>query len=121
MAYIDGFVVPVAPGKKEAYRKMAAEAAQVFQEYGALQVIEAWEDDVPNGKVTDFRRAVQARDGESIVFSWIIWPSRSARDAGNQKIMADPRFKPTGDGMPFDTKRMILGGFTPIVQVGTTL
>lgn len=118
MAYIDGFVIPVPPGKKEAYRDMAAKAAPIFQEYGALQIVEAWEDDVPNGKVTDFRRAVQAREGESIVFSWIIWPSRAARDEGNKKVMADPRMQPSGGEMPFDMQRMIVGGFMPIVQVG---
>jgi uncharacterized protein YbaA (DUF1428 family) len=117
MAYIDGFVIPVFPGKKEAYREMAASAAKVFQKFGALQIIEAWEDDVPNGQVTDFRRAVQARDGESIVFSWILWPSREARDEGNKKAMADPRMQPSRD-MPFDMKRMIVGGFTPIVETG---
>jgi uncharacterized protein YbaA (DUF1428 family) len=118
MAYIEGFVIPVPPGKKEVYREMAATAAPIFREYGALQVIEAWEDDVPNGKVTDFRRAVQAREGESIVFSWIVWPSREAREEGNKKVMSDPRIAPTGE-MPFDTKRMIIGGFKPIVEAGS--
>lgn len=117
MAYIEGFVIPVAPGKKEAYREMAATAAPIFQEYGALQVIEAWEDDVADGTLTDFRRAVQAQPGERIVFSWIVWPSRQARDEGNKKVMADPRIAPTGE-MPFDTKRMIIGGFMPIVEAG---
>jgi uncharacterized protein YbaA (DUF1428 family) len=120
MSYVDGFVIPVSPGKKEAYREMAAKAAPIFRECGALQVVEAWEDDVPDGKVTDFRRAVQAQPGESIVFSWIVWPSRAARDEGNKKAMADPRMQPSGD-MPFDMKRMIFGGFTPIVQSGSNL
>ena len=119
MSYIDGFVIPVYPGKREAYREMADQAARIFREHGALQIIEAWEDDVPDGKVTDFRRAVQAQKGENIVFSWIIWPSRAARDEGNKKVMADPRMQPTGGEMPFDTKRMIFGGFTPIVQTGS--
>ena len=120
MSYIDGFVIPVAPGKKEAYREMAAKAATIFQEYGALQIVEAWEDDVPHGKVTDFRRAVQAHEGESIVFSWILWPSREARDEGNKKAMADPRMQPTGSDVPFDMQRMIFGGFTPIVETGSS-
>lgn len=119
MSYVDGFVIPVSAGKKEAYREMAAKAALIFQEYGALQIVEAWEDDVPDGKVTDFRRAVQCQQGESVVFSWIVWPSREARDAGNKKVMADPRMQPTGEDMPFDMKRMIFGGFTPIVQIGS--
>jgi uncharacterized protein YbaA (DUF1428 family) len=118
MSYIDGFVVPVLPGKKEAYREMAAAAAQIFRECGALQVVEAFEDDVPDGKLTDFRRAVQAEKGESIVFSWIVWPSRAARDEGSKKAMADPRLQPSGAGVPFDMKRMIFGGFEPIVEVG---
>ena len=121
MAYIEGFVIPVPPGKKEAYREMAAKAALVFQEYGALRIVEAWEDDVPDGKVTDFRRAVQAQKGERIVFSWIVWPSRAARDEGSKKVMADPRTQPTADNMPFDMKRMIFGGFEPIVQTGAQL
>ncbi len=120
MTYIDGFVIPVFQGKKEAYREMAAKAAPIFQEYGA-QIVEAWEDDVPDGKVTDFRRAVQAQEGESIVFSWIVWPSREARDQGNKKVMADPRMQPTGGDVPFDMKRMIFGGFQPIVQAGSNL
>ncbi len=118
MTYIDGFVIPVPHGKKEAYREMAAAAAAIFQENGALQIVEAWEDDVPDGKLTDFRRAVQAEKGESIVFSWIIWPSREVRDQGNQKIMTDPRMQPFGNDVPFDGKRMIVGGFKPIVQSG---
>jgi uncharacterized protein YbaA (DUF1428 family) len=118
MAYIDGFVIPVAPGKKEAYREMAAKAAPIFQEHGALQIVETWEDDVPDGKLTDFRRAVQAQPGEGIVFSWIVWPSREARDEGNKKAMEDPRMQPLGEEMPFDGKRMIFGGFMPIVDTG---
>ncbi len=119
MSYIDGFVIPVPAGKKEIYRNMAAKAAPIFQEHGALEIVEAWEDDVPDGKVTDFRRAVQAQDGESIVFSWIIWPSRAARDEGNQKVMADPRIQCSFSAMPFDAQRMVVGGFKPIVQTGS--
>jgi uncharacterized protein YbaA (DUF1428 family) len=110
MSYIDGFVVPVPPGKKEAYRELAAEAAKIFIEHGALRLVECWGDDVPHGKVTDFHRAVDAQEGEGLVFSWIVWPSREARDEGSRKVMADPRMKP-GDDMPFDMKRMIHGGF----------
>ncbi len=119
MTYIDGFVVPVGAGKKEAYRKMAAEAAPLFQEYGALAVVECFEDDVKDGKVTDFRRAVAAEPGEQIVFSWIVWPDKATRDAANKKLMEDPRMKPTGE-VPFDMQRLIMGGFTPILQVGET-
>ena len=115
MSYVDGFVIPVPAGQKEAYLQLAAVAAPVFKEHGALRVVECWQDDVPDGKVTDFKRAVQAEPGESIVFSWIVWPSREARDEGNRKVMADPRFQMQPD-MPFDAKRMIYGGFTTLLD-----
>jgi uncharacterized protein YbaA (DUF1428 family) len=117
MAYIDGFVIPVAPGKKGAYRAMAAEAGKLFLEHGAQRVVECWGDDVPHGKVTDFYRAVDAQEGEGLVFSWLVWPSKEARDEGNAKMMADPRMQPSPD-MPFDLKRMIFGGFEVILDSG---
>src|SRR3954462_10583158 len=83
MAYIDGFVVPVPPGKKEAYREMAAEIGKLFLEHGVQRVVECWGDDVPHGKVTDFYRAVGAQEGEGLVFAWLVWPSKEARDEGN--------------------------------------
>ena len=110
MSYIEGFVIPVPAGKKQAYREMAAMAAPIFQEYGATRVVECWGDDVPTGTNTDFFRAVQAQEGENVVFSWIVWPSKEARDAGSAKVMADPRMQ-MGDDMPFDGKRLIYGGF----------
>ena len=113
--YVDGFVVPVQPASKDAYRAMAEKAQAVFQEYGAVRVVEAWGDDVPEGKVTDFHRAVQAGDGENVVFSWIEWPSKAVRDDGWKKVMEDERMKPDG-AMPFDGKRMFWGGFTPILD-----
>lgn len=116
MGYADGFVVPVPDGKKEAYREMAAKAASVFKEYGAVRVVEGWGDDVPDGKVTDFRRAVKAEAGETVVYSWIEWPSKQARDDGWQKVMADERMKPDFANMPFDGKRMFWGGFAPIID-----
>lgn len=115
MSYIDGFVIPVPAGKKDAYRELAALAAPVFKEHGALRVVECWQDDVPDGKVTDFKRAVQAEAGESIVFSWIVWPSREARDEGNRKVIADPRLAMQAD-MPFNAQRMIYGGFTTLLD-----
>ena len=119
MAYIDGFVIPVAPGKREAYRRMAEEAAPFFKEHGALEIVECFEDDVKDGKVTDFRRAVGAEPGENIVFSWIVWPSKEVRDQASKKMMEDERMKPSGD-MPFNMQRMIMGGFVPIFQTGSS-
>jgi uncharacterized protein YbaA (DUF1428 family) len=115
MGYTDGFVAPVKAGNKEAYRAMAAKAAPIFREHGATRVVEAWGDDVREGKVTDFRRAVKAEDGENVVFSWIEWPSKQARVEGWGKVMADPRMKPPEE-MPFDGKRMFWGGFAPILD-----
>jgi len=117
MSYIDGFVIPVPADKKEAYRAMAAKAAPVFKEYGALEIVECWGDDVPAGKLTDFHMAVKAEPGENIVFSWIVWPSREVRDEGNRKVMTDPRLQFASD-MPFDPKRMIFGGFSPLFASG---
>ena len=111
MSYIDGFIVPVPADKKAAYREMAARAASIFKEHGATRMVECWGDDIPDGKLTDFKRAVQAEQGENVVFSWIVWPSKAARDAGNKKVMEDPRMKMLGDNMPFDGKRLIYGGF----------
>jgi uncharacterized protein YbaA (DUF1428 family) len=117
MSYIDGFVIPVRAGEKEAYRKIASKAAPIFKEHGATHVVECWGDDLPEGKVTDFKRAVKAEAGENVVFSWIVWPSKQTRDAGNKKVMEDPRMKMTDD-MPFDMQRMFFGGFEVLVDTG---
>jgi uncharacterized protein YbaA (DUF1428 family) len=116
MGYTDGFIVPVPDGKKEAYRAMAAKAAPIFQEYGALRVVEAWGDDIPDGKVTDYRRATKAEEGENVVFSWVEWPSKAVRDEGWAKIMTDERMKPDHENTPFDGKRMFWGGFAPLLD-----
>ena len=116
MSYVDGFVVPVPAGKKDAYRDLAAKAAPVFMEHGATRFVECWGDDIRDGKVTDFKTAVKAEAGENVVFSWIEWPSREARDAGMAKVMADPRIN-MGPDMPFDGKRMIFGGFEPLLDI----
>lgn len=114
--YADGYVVPVPAGNKKAYREMAAKAAEVFKEYGATRVVEAWGDDVPAGKVTDFKRAVKAKDGENVVFSYVEWPDKATRDAAWPKIMEDKRMQPDRDKMPFDGQRMFWGGFRQILD-----
>ena len=118
MPYVDGFVMAVPAKNKEAYRKHAADAAPLFKEFGATRIVEAWGDDVPDGKVTDFRRAVKAEPDEKIVFSFMEWPSREVCDAAAAKMMKDERMKPPeGTAMPFDPKRMIFGGFTRVVTL----
>ena len=117
MTYVDGFVLAVPAASKDTYRKHAAEAAPLFKEFGATRMVECWGDDVPDGKLTDFRRAVQAKDDEIVVFSWIEYPSKDVRDAAHEKMRTDPRMKAMGEQMPFDGKRMIFGGFAPILDV----
>lgn len=116
MTYVDGFVVAVPTANREAYRKLAESAAAVFKEHGALKVVECWEDDVPEGKVTSFPMAVKRKDDEAVVFSWVVWRSRQARDEGMNAVMADPRLQPDTHPMPFDGKRLIYGGFEVIVD-----
>lgn len=117
--YVNGFVLAVPEGNKEAYREVAEKFWLIAKDYGARSQVECWEVDVPDGKTTDFRRAVKCEDGEKIVFSWVTWDSKEAADTSHDKMMADPRMaefgKPDGSGMPFDGKRMIYGGFEPIV------
>ena len=116
MNYVDGFVAAVPTANRDKYVKHATEAAQVFKDYGALSVIECWGDDVPEGKVTSFPMAVKRKDDETVVFSWITWPSRKVRDEGMKKVMDDPRLKPDVNPMPFDGQRLIYGGFEMIVD-----
>ena len=117
-SYVQGFIVPVPAGKREAYRKMAEDAWPMFRDLGALRVVEAWGDDVPDGKVTDFRRAVKAEPDEKIVFSFMEWPSREVCEAATKKMMSDENMKPPEGGkMPFYMKRMVLGGFTRVVTL----
>ena len=118
MPYMDGFVAAVPTANKEKFRQHGEDIDQLFIKHGALKVIEAWGDDVPKGETTDFYRAVKAKDDETIVFSWIIWPDKAARDAGNEKVFAD--MQAMGDDamkMPFDGKRMIYGGFEVLVEL----
>ena len=115
MGYVDGFVAPVTPANRGAYVAMAQKAAGKFIACGALRSSENWGDDVPDGKVTDFKRSVLAQGDENVVFSWVEWPDRSTRDTGWATIMADESMQP--DVMPFDGKRMFWGGFAPIVEL----
>jgi uncharacterized protein YbaA (DUF1428 family) len=116
MAYVQGFVVPVPTANKEAYRKLAADLAPVFKELGATRLVEAWGDDVPDGKLTDFKGAVKAKPDEVVVFSWLEFPSKAVCDAAHEKMMSDPRMKDMGSAMPFDGQRMIYGGFTSMLD-----
>ncbi|MFO1170135.1 MAG: DUF1428 family protein [Hyphomicrobiaceae bacterium] len=114
--YIDGFVVAVPNDKKAAYAGMAKKVGDIFREYGALSVVEAWGEDVPDGKLTSFPMAVKREPHETVVFSWVVWPSKDVRQAAHEKVMADPRMQPENLNMNlFDGKRMIYGGFLPLV------
>ena len=117
MSYVDGFVIAVPKANVEAYKKMAQLGGKVWMEYGALSYVECFADDVPYGELTSFPRAVQAKDDEVVIFSWIVYESREKRDEINAKVMADERmnaYQP--DNMPFDGKRMIYGGFQPFLE-----
>src|SRR5207248_1808123 len=118
MTYFEGFVIPVPSANKETFRKHAAEFADIAREFGVTRQVEAWADDVQHGKLTDFYRAVDAKEDESVVFSWLEYPSKAVRDSASDKFRSDPRMKPLGEGMPFDGKRMIIGGFEAIVEEG---
>ena len=116
MAYVDGFLVPVPKDKLDAYKEMARLGAEVWMEYGALSYVECVADDVPYGELTSFPRAVQAKDDEIVIFSWITYKDRASRDEINAKVMADERLKAYQSDMPFDGKRMIYGGFQPFLE-----
>ena len=119
MSYIDGFVIPVPTANKQAFIDQAREFDSLLMHFGALRVMECWGDDVPSGKLTDFYRAVVAADGETVVFSWVEWPDKATRDVGFAQTEAlmttDPRFK--DKPMAFDGKRLIFGGFAPVVEL----
>ena len=117
MTYFQGFVIPVKTADKQAFLDMAKKATPIFAEYGATRTVECWGDDVMDGKVTDLKKAVQANDDETVVFSWVWWPNKTTCDAAAEKIMADDRMKPDGP-MPFDGKRMIHAGFDANFDTG---
>lgn len=112
--YIDGSLVPVPIANKAAYLAVAAKQAAVIREFGATRIVEAWGDDVSDGEVTDYRRAVKATDGEVVVYAWIEWPSKQVRDEGWKKVIVDPRMY--ADMMPYDNNRRVHGGFAPILD-----
>lgn len=125
MSYIDGFVIAVPQANKQKFIEHANLGDGVFLDLGATRILECWQDDVPDGQVTDFRRAVQAQDDEAVVFSWVEWPDKATRDAAMAKLTemmedpskADPRMDPEKNPMPFDGKRLIFGGFVPVVSM----
>ena len=121
MAYIDGFVIAVPTANKQKFIDHASKADPMFMEWGATRILECWQDDVPDGKQTDFRRAVAATADENVVFSWIEWPDKPTRDTAYAKMMAadfkDPRMDKETNPMPFDGARMIYGGFMPVVEL----
>ncbi|QBG34602.1 DUF1428 domain-containing protein [Litorilituus sediminis] len=116
MSYVDGFVAAVPNENKEKYIEHAKASAVVFKEHGALKVVETWQDDVPDGEITSFPMAVKREANESVVFSWIIWPSKETREAGWQALIEDPRMDPENCPMPFDGKRLIYGGFNILLD-----
>ena len=117
MPYIDGFVTPVPTANKEQYIAHAIKAAELIKEYGALKIVECWGNDIPEGKVTSFPMAVQCKADETVVFSWMVWPSKEVRDQGWEKIMKDPRMTTQVNPIPFDGKRLIYGGFDMILKL----
>src|SRR5215469_616762 len=121
MSYVDGVVIPVPTGNKQKFIDHSKMVDRVFLEHGATRVLECWGDDVKEGKQTDFHRAVQAKEDETVVFSWIEWPDKATRDAAmgrlNELMKTDDRFNPEKNPMPFDGKRMIFGGFSPVVTL----
>lgn len=117
MAYVDGFLIAVPKDKIADYRKLSRKAGKIWREHGALSYIECAGDDVPEGKLTSFPRALKLKEDETVIFSWIVYRSRKDRDAINKKVMADPRLNMNPSTMPFDMKRMIFGGFKTIVEM----
>jgi len=115
--YIAGLVIPVPSSKMDAYRQWAERGAAIFKSYGCLEIVEAWEDFVPDGTQTDFRRAVAAQPGEKIVFAWQVWPDKATLDTAEERMHADGVLEVTGE-IPFDARRLILGCFTPICTMG---
>ncbi len=117
MNYIDGLVIAVPTANREAYKLYSENFAPIFKKFGALTVVDCWGSDVPPGKLTSFPLAVQCKEDETVVFSWISWPSKEVRDAAWEVMMSDPHFSQEVNPMPFDGKRMIFGGFEKLVEM----
>jgi uncharacterized protein YbaA (DUF1428 family) len=121
MPYVDGFVAAVPTERKQEFIDHANTGNPAFLDLGATRIVECWGDDVPDGERTDFRRAVQAQDDETVIFSWVEWPDKATRDAAMARmddlVKTDPRMNPEQNPMPFDSARMIYGGFTPVVTL----
>ena len=117
MPYVDAFVLAVPKQNLEAYKALARTAGEVWKEFGALAYMECIGDDVPDGELTSFPRAVQTKDNEIVALSWIVYASREERDAVNAKVMADPRIRATMSAPPFDGKRLIYGGFETFLEL----
>ena len=117
MSYIDGFVAAVPTANKEKYIQHARDAAVEFKEHGVLKMVECWGDDVPDGEITSFPMSVKCQPDETVIFSWLVWPSREVRDQAMPKIMEDPRLRPDVNPMPFDGKRLMYGGFEVVLDV----
>ncbi len=115
--YVTGFITPVPEDKREAYLRWAEMSAEILKDYGCIEIVEAWEDNIPNGKVTDFRRAVQAQPGEKIVLSWKIWPDKESLEEGEAKLHESGRLD-TGGEPPFDARRLVLGCFESVFTMG---
>lgn len=116
--YVQGFIVPVPADKKDAYREISEQFWPIARDYGCIRHVEAWESDVKDGKFTDFRKAVDLQEGEMVVFSWMTWPDKATAEAAHEKMMSDERMAQWGDGsaMPFDGRRMVVGGFDVFVD-----
>jgi uncharacterized protein YbaA (DUF1428 family) len=121
MNYVQGFVTPVPTANKDKYLKQASDAVQFFKQFGVKRVVEGWGDDVPKGKVTDFQGAVKAKDDETVVFSWMEYPDKATYEAANRKMKDDPRMKEMFSDMPFDGKRVIMGGFEVLLDTSGEL
>lgn len=115
--YVTGFVIPVPEGRKQDYLRWAAMSAEILKDYGCIEIVEAWEDNVPDGRLTDFRRAVQAKPDEKIVFCWKVWPDKASLEAGEARLHEDGRLDGSGEP-PFDARRLILGCFESVFTMG---